>query len=922
MDKSKLQIVLTAKDDLSKELKKVQKELGKISNELNKNKKVSKQSTRDIKKDFRQMSEASESTKDKIKKLVGTFSGLGAMRLFGAIGALYALRRAAMFVNQLAVDFVVFEHEMRRVNTITRLNQQEFRGMEKEIVALAAILPKTSLELSTGLFDVASAGISAGNQMAFLGVASKLAVGGFFDVQTAVQGLTAVMKGYGMQESEVTKIADLFFKTNELGQTTVKEVANSIQELTSNAKASGVGVEELFNVFATFTGVTGNASRVATQFKGALNALAKATPEVANLQKALNENLRAMGKEELQLGRNVFQSKNFAEVSRQIVDAVDGDVQALRRLIPEIEATNLIMAAATGQFDDFNNKLIQITASSGSMQSGFDEAMKSIANQTQIATDEWKYFAFTISEVTAKIKLWLVKGLADSLFALLQMFILVREGFSRLMLSFVSGFAGAIDFVNQLRRGFVRLLDTVANLPSNLLKKIGLEGISDKIKVDIETEINQSEFRKNLEFIEGAYKDSIREFENKFGDLEMKRLFGVTEFAKFTEEQKRMEQQMSAFGKIFELPTLGGGAGGASGLTKNFVDAIDKIKSTLSSLGTKYKEIQEKGSEAITKLQTKTASNLTSIGQSIKRVTKSMSDLRIEFDKQEGIDKKTLAEVFINAEASVKKLKYELARATDAQQILDIKTQIREQEKALSDSVETRKGFESEIAEAQRRAGLTDIQRAIEDYATKRKFAEEEFSSKMSELQAEKTALSEKRTLEIQMFNSRLQEIKQETLEKTKSLLVQKLALLTQQKEEIEILKNKEVTITELIKGAQSERQKVAITTFNETEALLNKEIQLYYELEAAIKRATAASFSSSFSNPNSPVLGSRATGGPIQQSGMYNLHQGEYILNRRESRGAKGIVVNINGGTYLSEQVAEDIGDKIISKLKTNIRL
>lgn len=921
MDKSTLQIVLTAKDDLSKELKKVQKELGKISNELNKNRKVSKQSTRDIKKDFRQVSEASESTKGKIKKLVGTFAGLGAMRLFGAIGALYALRRAAMFVNQLSIDFTVFEHEMRRVNTITRLNQQEFRGMEKEIVALAAVLPKTSLELATGLFDVASAGISAGNQMAFLGVASKLAVGGFFDVQTAVQGLTAVMKGYGMQESEVTKIADLFFKTNELGQTTVKEVANSIQELTSNAKASGISVEELFNVFATFTGVTGNASRVATQFKGALNALAKATPEVANLQKALNENLRAMGKEELQLGRNVFQSKNFAEVSRQIVDAVDGDVQALRRLIPEIEATNLIMAAATGQFDDFNDKLIQITASSGSMQSGFEEAMKSITNQTQIATDEWKYFAFTISELTAKIKLWLIKRLADSLFALLQMFVLVREGFSRFMLAFVSGFAGAIDFVNQLRRGFLKLLDTVANLPSNLLKKIGLEGISDKIKIDIETEVNQSEFRKNIELIKNVYKDSIKGFEKKFEDLEMKRLFGVTEFAKFTEGQKQMEQQMSAFGKIFELPTLGRGKG-VSGLTKQFVDVIDKMKTTLSSLGTKYKEIQEKGSDAITKLQAKTASNLTSINKNIKRVTQSMSDLRTEFDKQEGIDKKTLAEVFINAEEGVKKLKYELARATDAQQILDIKTQIREQEKALSDSAETRKEFATEIAEAQRRTGLTDIQRAVEDYATKRKLAEEEFSSKMSDLQAEKTALVEKRTLEIQMFNNKLQEIKRETLEKTKSLLVQKLALLTQQKEEIEILKNKEVTITELIKGAQSERQKVAITTFNETEALLNKEIQLYYELEAAIKRATAASFSSSFSNPNSPVLGSRATGGPIQQSGMYNLHQGEYILNRRESKGVGGIVVNINGGTYLSERVAEDIGDKIIDKLKTNVRL
>ena len=37
---------------------------------------------------------------------------------------------------------------------------------------------------------------------------------------------------------------------------------------------------------------------------------------------------------------------------------------------------------------------------------------------------------------------------------------------------------------------------------------------------------------------------------------------------------------------------------------------------------------------------------------------------------------------------------------------------------------------------------------------------------------------------------------------------------------------------------------------------------------------------------------------------------------------GGGGIVVNINGGNYLSEDAAEEMGDKIIEKLKANIRL
>ncbi len=56
------------------------------------------------------------------------------------------------------------------------------------------------------------------------------------DVTVAVKGLTAVIKGYSLAESEAIRVSDLFFKTNELGQTTVNELASSIQLVTSLRK--------------------------------------------------------------------------------------------------------------------------------------------------------------------------------------------------------------------------------------------------------------------------------------------------------------------------------------------------------------------------------------------------------------------------------------------------------------------------------------------------------------------------------------------------------------------------------------------------------------------------------------------------------------------------------------------------------------
>ena len=57
-----------------------------------------------------------------------------------------------------------------------------------------------------------------------------------------------------------------------------------------------------------------------------------------------------------------------------------------------------------------------------------------------------------------------------------------------------------------------------------------------------------------------------------------------------------------------------------------------------------------------------------------------------------------------------------------------------------------------------------------------------------------------------------------------------------------------------------------------------------------------------------------------VPSTGNYYLHQGETVTPSNASSG--GIVVNILGGTYLSENVAEEIGNKIIDRLKSNLRI
>ena len=59
---------------------------------------------------------------------------------------------------------------------------------------------------------------------------------------------------------------------------------------------------------------------------------------------------------------------------------------------------------------------------------------------------------------------------------------------------------------------------------------------------------------------------------------------------------------------------------------------------------------------------------------------------------------------------------------------------------------------------------------------------------------------------------------------------------------------------------------------------------------------------------------------GAIGQPVPAIVHGGETIIPA--GAGARGVTININGGTYLSEDAAEEIGDMIIDRLKTNMKL
>ena len=207
-------------------------------------------------------------------------------------GAAAAAATAVGTIGVAAVNAAA-EYETQLANISTLLT-----GTEAEVAARTQEIGDQVLEVSNrtgvatdnltdGMYQVISAFGDSADAASQLEIAAKSAAAGNATTTDAINLLSAVTKGYGDTSAEaVQKAADLSFATVRLGQTSFPELAASVMQVTNASNTLGVKQEELFGVFATATGVTGQTSEVATQLKAVYSNLLKPTTA---MQKALTQ---------------------------------------------------------------------------------------------------------------------------------------------------------------------------------------------------------------------------------------------------------------------------------------------------------------------------------------------------------------------------------------------------------------------------------------------------------------------------------------------------------------------------------------------------------------------------------------------------------------------------------------------------------
>ena len=180
---------------------------------------------------------------------------------------------------------VKFEDSMAKVSTIADTTEVPMDQLEQQIKDLSNQTGISAAEIAENVYSAISAGRSTGDAVAFVGESAKLAKAGFTDSAAALDVLTTILNAYGKSAEETANVSDILINTQNLGKTTVAELASSMGSVIPTASAFGVSLEQLASAYVVMTKNGISTAEATTYVNGMLNELGKAGTTASDLLK-------------------------------------------------------------------------------------------------------------------------------------------------------------------------------------------------------------------------------------------------------------------------------------------------------------------------------------------------------------------------------------------------------------------------------------------------------------------------------------------------------------------------------------------------------------------------------------------------------------------------------------------------------------
>lgn len=146
-----------------------------------------------------------------------------------------------------------FQNGMAKMSTLFDTSKTSVSNLSKEFLTLSNKTGISATELAEAGYQALSAGQSVDKVGKFVETAGNLAKAGFTSTTTAVDVLTTTMNAYGKSAGSADEIANKLVRTQNLGKTTVDELASAMGKVIPTASAMGVNIDNLTSGYVSLT---------------------------------------------------------------------------------------------------------------------------------------------------------------------------------------------------------------------------------------------------------------------------------------------------------------------------------------------------------------------------------------------------------------------------------------------------------------------------------------------------------------------------------------------------------------------------------------------------------------------------------------------------------------------------------------------
>lgn len=354
----------------------------------------------------KQSEESSKKGRDGIKELQGVLASAG------IAATLNEIKNGFFDCSEAAAQF---ETSTAMVATIADTSQKSLSSISKEVRTYSNETGEAASDMAEATYQAISASVNTADAAAFAGTATKLAVGGFTSATTAVDVLTTAINSYGLAASDATQLSDYLITTQNLGKTSVDQLAQSVGKVIPLASAYNVQMDNLSSAYAVLTANGIATAESGTYLKSMLSELGDTGSDVSEVL------LNSTGKTFAQL---MEQGYSLGDVMSMLGDAVDGDSTAFNALWSSTEAGIGALSLFNAGADKYNSVLDSMRTSAGATEKAYSTMADTTDKSKQRMENSFNNLKISVGDVLNP--------------ALTQ----VYEGFTNV-------FAGMSDFVDE-----------------------------------------------------------------------------------------------------------------------------------------------------------------------------------------------------------------------------------------------------------------------------------------------------------------------------------------------------------------------------------------------------------------------------------------------------------------------------------------